>query len=394
MYLKFDNLSIRSASIKDANLLCQWWNDGKVMEHAGFPNGLGISSEVVTKQLERNGVDSHHLMILEVDSVPVGEMAYRDKGDKIAEIGIKICNFEMQGKGYGTTFLKMLIDYLFEEKGFSRIILDTNLKNTRAQHVYEKLGFRRVGVRVDSWKNQLGELQSSVDYELTRAEVTPKAMKQPLLEEMSAFFTARVDMYDEHMLNNVEGCREGYNKMAELIPESTETLLDLGCGTGLELEQIFKRFPVLSVVGIDLSQAMLERLQSKFPDKEVELICGNYFDVDLGEGVFDTAISFQTMHHFGHAEKVALYTKIHKALKLDGVYIEGDYMVTDQAVEDQLFAECARLRQEMNLAEDEFYHFDTPCTIDNQIMILKKAGFRDVNMVWRVENTTLIVAKK
>jgi len=45
--------------------------------------------------------------------------------------------------------------------------LDTNLKNTRAQHVYEKLGFRKVRTRINAWKDQLGELQSAVDYELT-----------------------------------------------------------------------------------------------------------------------------------------------------------------------------------------------------------------------------------
>ena len=49
----------------------------------------------------------------------------------------------------------------------TKIVLDTNVKNTRAQHVYEKLGFRKVRTRIDDWRDQLGELQSSIDYELT-----------------------------------------------------------------------------------------------------------------------------------------------------------------------------------------------------------------------------------
>ena len=60
----------------------------------------------------------------------------------------------------------MLIDFLFTKLQYQKIILDTNLKNQRAQHVYEQLGFRKVQVRENSWRNQLGELQSSVDYEL------------------------------------------------------------------------------------------------------------------------------------------------------------------------------------------------------------------------------------
>jgi ribosomal protein S18 acetylase RimI-like enzyme len=47
------------------------------------------------------------------------------------------------------------------------VLLDTNLNNTRAQHVYEKLGFQKTGVRLNSWTDQLGRLQSAVDYELT-----------------------------------------------------------------------------------------------------------------------------------------------------------------------------------------------------------------------------------
>ncbi len=224
--------------------------------------------------------------------------------------------------------------------------------------------------------------------------MSDQTFKKPTLEKMSDFFTARVDGYDEHMLNDVAGCKESYIKMAELIPDSTETILDLGCGTGLELDEIFKRLPDVSVVGIDLTQAMLDKLMKKHSDKNIRLICGNYFDVDLGENAFDVAISFQTMHHFSHAEKVGLYAKIHKALKSKGMYIECDYMVTEQSVEDELFAENARLRRELNIPDGELYHFDTPCTIDNQIKMLKKAGFLSVEMVWRMENTTIIVAKK
>lgn len=60
----------------------------------------------------------------------------------------------------------MLINDLFKDLGYKKIVLDTNLNNLRAQHVYEKLGFQKLRVNVDAWKNQLGELQSSIDYEL------------------------------------------------------------------------------------------------------------------------------------------------------------------------------------------------------------------------------------
>ena len=215
-----------------------------------------------------------------------------------------------------------------------------------------------------------------------------------MLEAMSDFFTARTEMYDEHMLTEVEGCKEGYKKMASLLPEDCETLLDLGCGTGLELDEIFRLYPDIKVVGIDLTQSMLDKLRQKHPAKEMRLICGDYFQEPFGVSVFDCAVSFQTMHHFPKDKKLSLYKKLRESLKDGGEYIECDYMVLTQSEEDHWFSENERLRIEQGIVDDEFYHYDTPCTVDNQAELLKKAGFSSVEQVFRVENTTMLVAKK
>ena len=38
-------------------------------------------------------------------------------------------------------------------------------------------------------------------------------------------------------------------------------------------------------------------------------------------------------------------------------------------------------------------HYDTPLTIDHQILLLLEAGFARVEMVWREENTTILTAQ-
>jgi RimJ/RimL family protein N-acetyltransferase len=168
MYIKNDNLVLRHATVDDVQILWDWWSNGKIMAHAGFPNGIHTDADKLMEKI-KNETDTSRRLIIEIDSNRVGEMSYRIQDDT-AEIGIKICDFSYHEKGYGTKALKMLIGYLFKEMEVPKIILDTNLNNTRAQHVYEKIGFRKVAVRIDSWKNQLGVLQSAVDYELSRED--------------------------------------------------------------------------------------------------------------------------------------------------------------------------------------------------------------------------------
>jgi len=169
MNIEKGRLRIRAAKPEDAKLLCVWWNDGNVMAHAGYPNGLGISEEKVTELINADN-DLKQRLVLELDHVPIGEMSYRTPEEKVAEIGIKICDPNQQNNGYGTESLKMLMKYIFENMKYEKIILDTNLRNERAQYVYEKLGFRKLRVNIDAWQDQLGELQSSVDYEISKDE--------------------------------------------------------------------------------------------------------------------------------------------------------------------------------------------------------------------------------
>ena len=160
MHIKYDSLTIRDAVAADAAQLTAWWNDGAVMAHAGFPNGLGTTVEKVIA-----GLGNGRLILIENERL-IDEACYRKVGEGVAEIGIKICETDCQNRGLGRIILSMLISWLFEQ-GFEKIVLDTNLTNLRAQHVYESLGFRKLRINYDSWTDQLGNKQSAVDYVLT-----------------------------------------------------------------------------------------------------------------------------------------------------------------------------------------------------------------------------------
>lgn len=245
MLIHQNNLTIRNAAAVDASLLGSWWRDGKVMAHAGFPNGISITDKEVAVQLSSDTDETHRRLIIEADNVPIGEMNYRNKRNGIAEIGIKICDIEKQEKGYGTQLLRMLIGVLFNESGYEKIILDTNLSNLRAQHVYEKIGFRKKCVNIDSWKNQLGELQSSVEYEITKADY---------LNECKNHWYAYI--YEQQITQADE---VGF--IIDIIGKKSQNVLEVACGGGRILAQLAKAGH--TATGFDCDRYMLDRCKLK-----------------------------------------------------------------------------------------------------------------------------------
>ncbi len=203
-----------------------------------------------------------------------------------------------------------------------------------------------------------------------------------MLEKMSDFFEKRLDGYDEHMLREIDSATEFYPFTAELLPKSSGChVLDLGCGTGLELEFYFKLNPSAIITGIDLSLGMLDSLKSKFPDKNIHLIHGSYFDVALCEGKFDCAVSVESLHHFTKEEKISLYAKLNNSLKPNGYFVLTDYFSLSDEEEIMHRQNFTGLIESQGVCDNEIYHYDTPLTVNHEIEALTDAGFSSVEIL-------------
>ncbi len=215
------------------------------------------------------------------------------------------------------------------------------------------------------------------------------------LERMDDFFAARVNGYDEHMRTSIEGASDFYAYTASLLPmENKARVLDLGCGTGLELEEYFRLNPEADVTGIDLSEAMLKVLKDKLPDKKIRLILGSYFDVPFEEMAYDAAVSVESLHHFPAGQKETLYRKLHTALKNNGCFVLTDYFAESEELEKEYFQNLRQLKEEQGLSDDEFFHYDTPLTVDHEIRALCQAGFSDVQILKEWGTTFTLLARQ
>jgi RimJ/RimL family protein N-acetyltransferase len=74
----------------------------------------------------------------------IGTIAYRDIdwNKRVAEIAIFIGDKNEWNKGYGTEAMKTMLNIGFKELSLKKISLRVRPANTRARHVFRKVGFK------------------------------------------------------------------------------------------------------------------------------------------------------------------------------------------------------------------------------------------------------------
>lgn len=302
------------------------------------------------------------------------------------ELGYFIAD-EYQNNGYATEAGKAMIWWTFDAAGQLMLSSAVRVKNKASRRVIEKLGFVYGGTRMLSYGGADYEFDYFRLYCIVRFpgpewDDMNSLYKLYPVEPMEKFFDTRADGY-----NSVIAGIYDYEKFGSCFLKTDETIqiLDIGCGTGVELEYIWKQAPNAHIMCLDLSRGMLDLLQKNHPDdhKRITVAEASYLDWAYPEETFDIVTSHATMHHFYPEEKVEVYRKILGTLKPGGAYIEGDFILNDA-----IYAEQYRRRHEAiteglskKAKASGEYHVDLPLTLDVQIQLLEDAGFNSVEVL-------------
>lgn len=218
------------------------------------------------------------------------------------------------------------------------------------------------------------------------------------IEEMANFFNLRAGGYDDHMKEVIGDDFDAfYNSISLPIQNTNEaiSILDLGCGTGLEIEGIFKKAPNASITCVDLSQEMLSELKEKYLDNSnnITLVEESYLDFKYEPSRYEYVVSVMTMHHLEQDVKLKLYKSIHDSLKDDSCYIEGDYVVNEDQ-EKTILSEYFDLKKTRPEIANGSYHIDIPFSKETQIKLFKDAGFSKIDVIREKERSVIFVAHK
>lgn len=121
-----------------------WENDPSIYADMNLFTPYRYDKNAVDRYFDAKQDRSRILFAIMKGDDPIGELQLKqiDMKHRECTLSIHLQNDTVKGKGYGTRAEQLAIRYAFNVLGMVAVNADTILKNTRSQHVLEKVGFR------------------------------------------------------------------------------------------------------------------------------------------------------------------------------------------------------------------------------------------------------------
>jgi ubiquinone/menaquinone biosynthesis C-methylase UbiE len=140
-------------------------------------------------------------------------------------------------------------------------------------------------------------------------------MKQNKYDD-KVFFDKYSDM--GRSKNGLKGAGE-WHELKKMMPDfQGKRVLDLGCGFGWHCRYAVEN-GAASVIGVDLSQNMLDEAKKKTNSENIQYIRMPIEDIDFPDNSFDAVISSLALHYVQSFEEVL--SKISKCLSSGGYFV-------------------------------------------------------------------------
>jgi len=179
---------------------------------------------------------------------------------------------------------------------------------------------------------------------------------------------------------------------AKAICPDALNILDVGCGAGNYTLKMLTKIPHINCTLIDLSPAMLERANqrvSKEINGKIQVIEGDIRDIELEDETFEIILAGAVLHHLRDDDDWQfVFTKLFNALTTGGCLMISDLIAQDTENITKMIWEKYGDYLEKNGGHDYrtkvldyIEKEDSPRSLNYQIELMKKVGFRKVEIL-------------
>lgn len=224
------------------------------------------------------------------------------------------------------------------------------------------------------------------------------------MERVKNHFETAADDFDKQILKLIPCYDEMIGALTSAIPYdggSAFKMMDLGCGTGTISQRVRESFPNVQITCLDISEKMLKMAKCKL-GCTAECIEGNFEHYEFTES-FDLIVSSLALHHLETEEKLKnFYCKIYSALNPGGVFINIDVVLgNDPGLQETYMKKWVEF-MERSLNSNEvrgkvlvdYYAEDRPVRLTQHLKLLDSCGFGCVDVLYKVYNFAVMLAKK
>jgi ubiquinone/menaquinone biosynthesis C-methylase UbiE len=121
----------------------------------------------------------------------------------------------------------------------------------------------------------------------------PGALKESAKDRIRAEYDRLAPDYERHWARYVQASTQATLERVQLGPD--QSLLDVGCGTGLLLARLLAQQPTAKLTGVDLSPGMVAQARARLPST-VPVLVADAEALPFPTSSFDFVVSVSSFH--------------------------------------------------------------------------------------------------
>lgn len=179
------------------------------------------------------------------------------------------------------------------------------------------------------------------------------------------------------------------------LPSPLKVWMDTGCGTGSLVSKAIGQFPDTKFLMLDPSERMLGQAKEKlssYSNERIEFLKASptqEFSQELEERP-DVITAIQCHHYLDRENRARAVKKCYELLKEEGIFItfENISPLTEEGISvgkkywGEFQSNHGRSEEEVEAHLERFDNEYFPITVEEHLELLRKTGFRTVEIFW------------